>query len=157
MKPNKGFIVLTIVNLILLILILIGYIETSENLKIFNSTDDAFDYEEKEEGEVELALTKGKKVTVLFYETNVEIREAYRFTDKEEVIGIIRFIRFYCEEKGVKITRENSDLWGEMRLHTVLYDVGYKRAQTGNANIDFEEDERWYVGVAGSILGWIGI
>ena len=157
MKPNKGFIVLTIVNLILLILILIGYIETSENLKIFNSTEDAFDYEEKEEGEVELALTKVKKVTVLFYETNVEIREAYRFTDKEEVIGIIRFIRFYCEEKGVKITRENSDLWGEMRLHTVLYDVGYKRAQTGNANIEFEKDERWYVSVAGSILGWIGI
>ena len=77
MKPNKGFIVLTIVNLILLILILIGYIETSENLKIFNSTDDAFDYEEKEEGEVELALTKGKKVTVLFYETNAEVEGAY--------------------------------------------------------------------------------
>lgn len=157
MKPNKGFIVLTIVNLILLILILIGYIETSENLKIFNSTEDAFDYEEKEEGEVELALTKGKKVTVLFYETNVEIREAYRFTDKEEVIGIIRFIRFYCEEKGVKITRENSDLWGEMRLHTALYKIHYKTSQTSDANIDYESDKRWYVNAVAGILGWIGI
>ena len=79
------------------------------------------------------------------------------YTDKPDLIKIIRFIRYYCERHEVEITRSNSDLWGEMRLHTVLYDVGYKRAQTGNANIEFEKDERWYVGVAGSILGWIGI
>lgn len=157
MKPNKGFIVLTIVNLILLILILIGYIETSENIKIFNSTEDAFDYEEKEKGEVELALTKGKRVTIVFHKTNAEVEGAYCYTDKPDLIKIIRFIRYYCERHEVEIARCNSDLWGEMRLHTFLYNVGYKRAQTGNANIEFEKDERWYVGVAGSILGWIGI
>ena len=157
MKAKRIEIIITVINVILLIICIISFFETSQNLRIFNSADDAFDYEEKKEREVDLTLYQGGKVTIVFHETNAEIKEAYRFTDKQELVQIIRFIRFYCELKGLIITRSNSDLWGECRIHTMLYAIGYKRTQTGNANIDFNKDERWYVNAIGGVLGWIGV
>lgn len=148
---------MTIVNLILLLLMAIVYYETSKNLQMFNSTDNTYDYEETEDGKVVLTLHEEKKVTVLFHKTNAEILEAYRFTEKQAMLEIIRFIRYYCEEHGLEVKKCNSDLFGEMRLHTALYQVGYKQPQTGNANLDYESDRRWYVNVAGSVIGWIGI
>ena len=157
MKAKKIKIILTVINAIILIVCIISFFETSKNLRIFNSADDTFDYEEKKDKEVDLTLSQEKRVTIVFHETNAEIKEAYRFTEKQELVKIIRFIRYYCKSRGLKITRSNSDLWGECRIHTILYAIGYKRTQTGNANIDFKKDERWYVNAIGSILGWIGI
>ena len=157
MKEKKIWIILTAINVILLITCIIAASETSKNLKIFNATDDAFDYEEQEEGKVDLTLNKGKRVTIVFHKTNAEVVGAYRYNDKPDLIKIIRFIRYYCKLHEVEIARCNSDLWGEYRIHTALYAVGYKRAQTENANIEYGKDERWYVNAIGSILGWIGI
>ena len=148
---------LTVFNVVLFILSLLGYFGTKENVKIFNSTDNAFDYVETEKGRVELALDKGRSVTIVFHKTNAEVMGAYRYDDRPDIVRIIRFIRYYCEENSVEIMRTNSDLWGEMRLHTILYFAGYKRAQTENANIEYEDDERWYVNAVGSVLGWLGI
>ena len=150
-------IVLTIINVIVLILNIVGFIGTKKNLQLFNQTDDAFEYEESEEGRVELSLDEGVRVMIIFKETNVEVVGAYRFNDRADVVRIIRFIRYYCEKNDVKVKRKNSDLWGEYRLHTALYKVGYKRSQTGDANLDFESDKRWYVNALGSVIGWLGI
>jgi len=157
MNAKRIWIILTIVNVIILIICLIAVSETNKNLRIFNATDDAFDYEEIGKGKVELTLNKGKRVTIVFHKTNAEVMGAYRYVDKPDLVKIIRFIRYYCKLHKVEIARCNSDLWGEYRIHTVLYAVGYKRAQTENANIEYGKDERWYVNVIGSILGWIGI
>ena len=158
MKAEKRvLVILTIVNIILLLLIAIVYYETSRNLQMFNSTDNTFDYEETGEGKVVLTLAKDERVTIVFHRTDVEIAGAYRYTDKTDMVKMIRFIRYYCERHGFNLEKCNSDLWGEMRLHTALYEVGYKRLQTGNANLDFESDKRWYVNAVGSVLGWIGI
>lgn len=149
-------IILTIINVILFILSIIGYFGTWRNLQILNSTDDAFDYEENEEGRVELNLNRGKRVTIIFSATDAEVVGAYQY-DRPDVVRIIRFIRYYCELHKVKLARCNSDLWGEYRLHTTLYKVGYRRSQTGDANLDYESDKRWYVNVVSSVLGWLSI
>lgn len=150
-------IILTIINVFILILSLVGFFGTRKNVQAFNHTDDAFEYEESEKGRVELSLNKGKRVTIIFNETNAEIESAYRFDDREEIIKIIRFIRYYCDLIGVEVNRENSNLWGEYRLHTALYKVGFKRSQTGDANLDYESDKRWYVNALGSVIGWLGL
>ena len=157
MKKKRTLIFLTVFNVVLFILSLLGYFGTKENVEIFNSTGNAFDYEERGEGKVDLTLNEGKRVTIVFHKTNAEVVGAYRFDDRPDVVRIVRFIRYYCGKNGVEITRTNSDLWGEIKLHTVLYAVGYKRAQTENANIDFNKDERWYVNAVGSVFGWLGI
>ena len=157
MNAKRIWLIFTIVNVIILIICLIAVSETSKNLRIFNATDDAFDYEEIGKGKVDLTLNKGKRVTIVFHKTNAEVVGAYRYVDKPDLVKIIRFIRYYCKLHEVEIARCNSDLWGEYRIHTALYAVGYKRAQTENANIEYGKDERWYVNAIGSILGWIGI
>lgn len=150
-------IVLTIINVIVLILNIVGFIGTKKNLQLFNQTDNAFEYEESKKGRVELTLNKGERVAIIFNETNVEVVGAYRFDERPDVVKIIRFIRYYCEENDVEVEKTNSDLWGEYRLHTALYKVGYKRSQTGDANLDYGSDKRWYVNVLGSVIGWLGI
>ena len=157
MRRNKALIILTIFNIILFVLSVIAYFGTRENLKIFNSTGNAFDFNEIEKGRVELYLNQRDRVTLVFDETNVEVSSAYRYDDRPEMVEIIRFIRYYCEMNGLEIKRTNSDLWGEMRLHTTLYKMGYREAHTLNAEIDYERDNRWYVNAVGSVLGWIGI
>lgn len=150
-------IILTIINVFILILSLVGFFGTRKNVQAFNHTDDAFEYEESEEGRVELSLDEGERVTIIFNETNVEVVGAYRFNDRPDVVRIIRFIRYYCEKNDVNVKRKNSDFWGEYRLHTALYKVGYKRSQTGDANLDYESDKRWYVNALGSVIGWLGL
>ena len=61
MRWKVALIVLTIINVIVLILNVIGFIGTKKNLQLFNQTDDAFEYEESEKGRVELALHKGQR------------------------------------------------------------------------------------------------
>lgn len=148
-------IVLTIIHLIVLAVSIFGFIGTKKNLQLFNQTDDAFEYEESGKGRVELALNKGQRVTIIFNETNAEVVGAYQY-ERPDVVRIIRFIRYYCDTHNVEVKRTNSDLWGEYRLHTALYKVGYKRSQTGDANLDYDSDKRWYVNVLGSVIGWLG-
>jgi len=52
MRWKVALIVLTIINVIVLILNVIGFIRTKKNLQLFNQTDDAFEYEESEKGRV---------------------------------------------------------------------------------------------------------
>ena len=157
MRRNKALIILTIFNIILFVLSTIAYFGTKENLEIFNSTGNVFEYEEREKGNVYLTLNQRERVTLVFDETNVKVSSTYRYDDRPEMVEIIRFIRYYCEENGFEIKRTNSDLWGEMRLHTTLYKMGYREAHTLNAEIDYDKDDRWYVNAVGSVLGWIGI
>ena len=156
MKWKTPMIVLSIINVIILVVSVIGFIGTKKNIQIINQTEDAFEYEESERGRVELSLNKGERVTILFNETNAEVVGAYQY-ERPDVVRIIRFIRYYCELHDVEVKRTNSDLWGEYRLHTALYKVGYKRSQTGDANLDYESDKRWYVNALGSVIGWLGI
>ena len=154
---RRALIILTIFNIVLFLLSLMAYCDTKENLKIFNSARNGFDYKESENGSVELTLNQRKMVTLEFDETSVKVSGAYRYDDRPDMVEIIRFIRYYCDKNGIRIARNNSDLWGELRLHTALYKMGYKEVHTLNAEIDYEKDDRWYVNVVSTVLGRIGI
>ena len=154
---KRALIILTVFNIVLFLLSLMAYFDTQENLKIFNSAGNDFNYTETESGRVELTLRQGERVTIEFDETGAKVSDLYKYDDRPEMVKIIRFLRYYCEINRVKVRRDNSELWGEMRLHTALYKMGYKTAQTGVAEIDFYKDERWYVNVVSRVLGRMGI
>lgn len=154
---KRALIILTVFNIVLFLLSLMAYFDTRENLKIFNSAGNDFNYTETEKGRVELTLRQGERVTIEFDETSAIVWDAYRYDDRPMMVKIIRFIRYYCDKNGVEITRENSELWGELRLHTTLYKMGNRQSQTRNADIDYTSDERWYVNVVSRVLGRMGI
>ena len=132
-------------------------IKTTQNNKIFNSINTKFDYEEYGNGKVILSLNEEKRITFLFGKNSVKVVDSYQATSKEESISVALFIRYYARLNGIETARSNTDFTGEYRLHNCLYKLGYKRKQTQNADIEYVKDRRWYVNVASTFIGWIGI
>ena len=156
MKKRRSLIVLTIVNILILIMSIYCLIRTTQNCKFINSNASEFVYEEYENGKVILTLEEEKRITLQFGNSSVKVVQSYQATSREESISVMLFIRYYTRQKGLKVHRSNTQILGEYRLHNLLYSVGYKRAHTGDADIDLVKDKRWYVNVLSSVWGWIG-
>ena len=156
MKKRRSLIVLTIVNISILIMSIYCLIRTTQNCKFINSNTSEFVYEEYENGKVILTLEEEKRITLQFGNSSVKVVQSYQATSREESIFVMLFIRYYTRQKGLKVHRSNTQILGEYRLHNLLYTVGYKRAHTGDADIDLVKDKRWYVNVLSSVWGWIG-
>ena len=156
MKKRRSLIVLTIVNILILIMSIYCLIRTTQNCKFINSNASEFVYEEYENGKVILTLEEEKRITLQFGNSSVKVVQSYQATSREESISVMLFIRYYTRQKGLKVHRSNTQILGEYRLHNLLYTVGYKRAHTGDADIDLVKDKSWYVNVLSSVWGWIG-
>ena len=156
MKKRRSLIVLTVVNILILIMSIYCLIRTTQNCKFINSNASEFVYEAYENGKVILTLEEEKRITLQFGNSSVKVVQSYQATSREESISVMLFIRYYTRQKGLKVHRSNTQILGEYRLHNLLYTVGYKRAHTGDADIDLVKDKRWYVNVLSSVWGWIG-
>ena len=152
---RKGKIVLTIINIIIYIMSVICLIGTARNNKKINDVAENFVYEE-ENGNVSLRLKNGKEVTIRFNEKSARVYDGYTANGKAESIEIVSFIRWYAEQKGYEISQAYTEMYGEYRLHNALYRLGYKRKQTGDSDLDYEKDKRWYVSAASKIIGRSG-
>ena len=157
MKKRRSLIVLTAVNVLILVMSIYCLIRTTQNCKFINSNASEFVYEEYENGKVILTLEEEKRITLQFGNSSVKVVQSYQATSREESISVMLFIRYYTHQNGMKVYRSNTQILGEYRLHNLLYTVGYKRAHTGDADIDLVKDRRWYVNIISSVFGWIGI
>lgn len=111
----------------------------------------------KDGSEVLLILQDNEEVRLQFRRDSVEIIQSYKHSDAEVVFQIVQFVRFYALGKGYDVKREVTEMCGEIRLHNIAYDLGYKREQTGDCNLDYIADRRWYVNAASKVIGWVGI
>ena len=152
---RKGKIVLTIINIIIFIMSVICLIGTARNNKKINEVAENFVYEE-ENGNVSLRLKNGKEVTIRFNEKSARVYDGYTANGKRESIEIVSFVRWYAEQKGCEVSQAYTEMYGEYRLHNALYRLGYKRKQTGDSDLDYEKDKRWYVSAASKIIGRSG-
>ena len=109
-----------------------------------------FDYTEMGK-EVELKLTNGSVVRMRFGKSAVRVYGSHLY--KPYVYEIVAFICVYTEEKGYAVSRKESEMAGEIKLHNLLYMVEYKRKSTGNADVEYTADKRWYVNLASVVLG----
>lgn len=155
MKRKRLFILLTILNVLLGIASVFCFVGTCRNNRAINTAER--DYTYREEGGVVILSFENGEVTMRFGTDSVEIEESYRFAGRERKFAIVLFIRKFAAQKGYEIERDNTELYGELRLHNLLYAFGYAREQTKYCNLDYTSDRRWYVNAASKIIGWTGI
>lgn len=149
---RKGIIVLTAINVIIFIMSVMSLIGTAKNNKKINDVAENFVYEEGN-GNVSLTLKSGKEITIQFRDESATVYKGYTANGKAESIEIVSFIRWYAEQKGYEISQTYTEMYGEYRLHNALYRLGYKRKQTGDSDLDYEKDKRWYVNAVSKIIG----
>lgn len=152
---RKGKIVLTVINIIIFIMSVMSLIGTAKNNKKINEVAENFVYGE-ENGNVSLTLTSGKKIRIRFNEKSATVYQGYTANGKRESIEIVSFVRWYAEQKGYEVSQAYTEMYGEYRLHNALYRLGYKRKQTGDSDLDYEKDKRWYVSAVSKIIGRSG-
>lgn len=156
-KTRRFVTVITALNLIILILLTICVLRIDKMHREINATGDEFHYTETKNGEVLLDLGDHGIAAMRFSKDGVSIEDSHLFDNPECLPQVLSFVRYYASREGYSIPRSNIELIGEYRLHTMLYNIGYKPEQTGTLNWDFYEDPRWYVNTASSIIGWCGI
>ena len=149
-------IVLTVLNVLLLIGSIVCTVLTYRNNKIINSTETTFTYRE-ESGGVLLTLQNQEEIRLQFEGDSVKIIQSYKHNGTETIFQTVQFVRFYAQGKGYEIEREVTEMYGEIRLHNILYNFGYKRERTGDCDLDYAADRRWYVNAASKFIGWIGL
>ena len=156
-KTRRFVIAITAVNLIILIFLAVCMFRIGEMHREINAAGDEFHYTETKNGEVLLDLGDHGIATMRFGRDGVSIEDSHLFDNPECLPLVLRFVRYYALREGYRIPRSNIELIGEYRLHTMLYNIGYKPEHTGTLNWDFTEDPRWYVNTASSFVGWCGI
>lgn len=149
-------IVLTVLNVLLLIGSIVCTVLTYRNNKIINSTETTFTYRE-ESGGVLLTLQNQEEIRLQFEGDSVKIIQSYKHNGTETIFQTVQFVRFYAQGKGYEIEREVTEMYGEIRLHNILYNFGYKRERAGDCDLDYAADRRWYVNAASKFIGWIGL
>ena len=156
-KQRKVLIIFTVVNLNILILFTVCMLRIRQMHREINAATDEFHYTETANGEVTLNLGDHGIASMKFSKDGVSITDSYLFDNSECLPTILRFVKYYAAREGYEIGRSNIELIGEYRLHTILYEIGYKPKQTKTLNWDFDEDPRWYVNTASSLIGWCGV
>ena len=149
-------IVLTVLNVLLLIGSIVCTVLTYRNNKIINSTETTFVYREEDVG-VLLTVQNQEEIRLQFESESVKIIQSYKHNDTETIFQTVQFVRFYAQGKGYEIERDVTEMYGEIRLHNILYNFGYKRERTGDCDLDYAADRRWYVNAASKLIGWIGL
>ena len=139
--------------IMLAVCLVIGFIFTANACQsasgLYHEPRD-FAYEETD-GEVNLTLTNGGVVRMQFGDSAVKVYDAHRH--KSAVYEIAAFIYAYGKGKGYTVSRKRKEIVGELKLHNLLYTVGYKRGRTKDADVDYTADSRWYVNLASAVLG----
>lgn len=149
-------IVLTVLNVLLLIGSIVCTALTYRNNKIINSNETTFVYRE-EDGGVLLTLQNQEEIRLQFESESVKIIQSYKHNDTETIFQTVQFVHFYAQGKGYEIERDITEMYGEIRLHNIAYNLGYKCERTGDCDLDYTADRRWYVNVLSKLIGWVGI
>lgn len=149
-------IALIILNVLLFIGGIVCAVLTYRNNKIINSTELNFTYGEEEKG-VYLMLSDGQEIALQFGDESVKIVCSYERGTAKDIFQTVQFVRYYATGKGYEIERDVTEMYGEVRLHNILYNFGYKRERTGDCDLDYIADRRWYVNVLSKAIGWFGL
>lgn len=149
-------IAITVLNILLLIGSIVCTALTYRNNEIINSTETTFVYRE-EGGGVLLTLQNKEEIRLQFGSDSVKIIQSFKHSSTETIFQTVQFVRFYAQGKGYEIERDITEMYGEIRLHNIAYKLGYKREQTGDCDLDYIADRRWYVNAVSKLIGWIGI
>lgn len=153
---KAAVVVIIVLNVLLFIGSVVCTVMTCRNNRLINSIEQTYDYRE-DSGRVILTMPRGEEMTLLFENDSVKVLSSYELQGADEIYQTVMFVRGYARQKGYEIPRSITEMYGEIRLHNMLYALGYKRERTGDCDLDYVSDRRWYVNAASKVIGWIGI
>ena len=142
-------------NILIFLGSLLCLLQTNHNFKKINAIFPSFYYIEDSTALVE--LPSGTLVDLHFCHNNVKIEDSYKCKNIEDCYAVVLAIKCYAQSHDIEIVRSNTELVGELRLHNFLYRIGYKQNETGDADLEYICDRRWYVNVASRVIGWTGL
>ena len=102
-------------------------------------------------------LSGGQIVSMTVYNKKIVIKDSYLLT-KAETKELVEFITWFINTRtAYKLTQPEKYLYGEIRLHKLLYLLHYKRNRTKDCDLDYEGDRRWYVNLLSKIIGTLSL
>lgn len=100
-----------------------------------------------------LYLGDGNIVELYFGKNSVKVKSSYLY-NKEQLDYISSFIYLYIKEIAeYEMTRNIKQIYGELRLHVLLYKLHIKRENT--ADIEYTKGFRWYINLLSNIIGFL--
>jgi len=90
---------------------------------------------------------------VTFGEKEAKLKAAYKLKTAAEMFCAAREVKALARENGIEMTRSNTELYGEIKLHNYLYRLGYRRDKTADCDLDYTNDRRLYINLLSKILG----
>lgn len=154
---KRWIVVLIVINLLLAFLIALCLVGTCLNNRSINEASQ-FEYRTvNSEDKVRLNVDGENTVVLHFGADSVRITDSYKVTDRGAMLSVVCFVEDYVwETRGIQ-TRPKTELYGEFRLHNLLYRFGIEREHTAELDLDYIADERWYVNATSKIIGWCGL
>lgn len=154
---KRWIVVLIVINLLLALLSALCLVGTCLNNKIINEASQIEYRSVNSEDEVRLNVDGGNTVVLHFGADSVRITDSFKIIDRDAMLSVVCFVEDYVwETRGIQ-TRPKTELYGEFRLHSLLYRFGVEREHTAELDLDYIADERWYVNAASKIIGWCGL
>ena len=144
-----------IISVILCWVSLTFFLLTDRNVKLINDIKPSFYYIDTSNAGI--LLPSEQSVHLKFRNNHVKIKDSFQYQRIEDCYTIVMSIKNSANESGIEITRSNTEMVGELRLHNFLYRIGYKPDETGDADLEYIKDRRWYVNIASRWIGWTGI
>ena len=154
MKKIKKY-CFVILSGILCLIALTFFLLTERNVRILNDADPSYYY--KERSAVSVHLPSEKTVDLIFRDNHTKVKSSYEFESIAECYSIVLAVKAYAMRNEIEITRSTTEMVGELRLHNFLYEIGYKPNETGDSDLEYIRDRRWYVNVASRLIGWAGL
>ena len=146
---------LLVLSGLLCLIALMFFLLTERNVRILNDMNPSFYY--KERSTVSIHLPSDEFADLNFRNDHVKIKNSYEFESVAECYAIVLAVKAYATRDEIEMTRSNTEMVGELRLHNFLYRIGYKPDETGDADLEYIQDRRWYVNVASELVGWMGL
>ena len=141
MKKQKCSYIFKIIILNLLIIICVNFITITKYVYEFKDTLVEEDYYKSFSANTEININKD----------SVSIKNCYKLNRKER-IELMSNIK-----KQIVSDRTINNLEAELALHSTLYKIGLFKSRTKDAELEFEEDKRWYVRVGTIIFQILGV
>ncbi len=146
---------LIILSSILFLMSLLFFLLTNRNVRILNDTNPSYYYKERSSVSVHLP---SDEIAVLYFRNNhTKIKNSYQCDTIADCYATVMAIQSYARQNDIEITRPLTEMVGELRLHNFLHEIGYKTDETGDADLEYIQDRRWYVNVASKMVGWMGL
>ena len=87
---------------------------------------------------------KNKNVEIYLSDCSAKVVDCHKLS-KEERIEVACFIVDYLTINNIECDRTVNNFVAEISLHSYLYKLGIAESSTKDADLEFNEDSRWYV------------